>query len=168
MTKRAAKKSVDSGQADLFVHAELFPVRRPSDAPRSVDLSLRIKTAMGRALKECPDSAPIVAARISEMTGRELSADMLYAFTAASKPEHDIGIVRFVAFVRATGAWWLWDMLVEDDGLTVLQGREARLAQLGHLRQERQRLAAVEREIERELGQEPVRVVRRNRRAGDR
>lgn len=166
MTKRSAKRAADPNQTNLF--AQLFPVRRPADAPRPVDLSLRIKTGMGRALKECPDSAPIIAARITEMTGRELSTDMLYALTAPSKPEHDIGIVRFVAFVRATSAFWLWDELVADDGLTVLQGREARLAQLGHLKQEEQRIRRATREIESELAEKPVAVVRTNRRAGDR
>ncbi|WP_020179821.1 hypothetical protein [Methylopila sp. M107] len=167
MAKRAAR-SPAVGQGDLFAHEQLFPVRRPVDAPRSVDLSVRIKSGMGRALKECPDSASVVAARMGELSGREISADSLYAYTAPSKPEHDIGIVRFVAFVRATGAFWLYDMMVEDDGLVVLQGREARLAQLGHLAQEERRLAAARREIERELKQEPVAVVRRHRRAGDR
>ena len=42
-------------QDDLF--ADLYPVRVPTDAIRPLDLSLRIKTAMGRALKECPASA---------------------------------------------------------------------------------------------------------------
>ena len=166
MPKRATKRA-DTTQGDLFAPEQLFPVRRPVDAPRSVDLSVRIKSAMGRALKESADSAQVVAARISELTGRELTADALYTYTAPSK-DHDIGVTRFVAFVRATGAWWLYDMLVEDDGLVVLQGREARLAQLGHVAQEERRLAAMRREIERELKEEPVAVVRRHRRAGDR
>lgn len=162
MTRRRALE----GQGDLFAHAELFPVRRPVEHSRPVDLSLRIKTGMSQALKECPDSAAIVAARITEMTGREMTVDALYTYTAASKPEHDLGIVRFVAFVRATGAFWLWDMLVEDDGLMVLQGREAKLAQLGHLQQQHQQVSEALRELRRELGQEPVPV--KPRRGGDR
>lgn len=160
MAKRKADM-VDTGQGDLFATAELFPVRRPIDALRPVDLSLRIKTAMGRALKECPDSAAIVAARIAEMTGREITADGLYAYTAASKPEHDMGIVRFVAFVRATAAPWLWDELVRDDGLMVLAEREALFAQAGLLRQEAARIADKIRQIDAELKAEPVVVATR-------
>lgn len=150
------------GQADLFAETELFPVRRPVQSNRPVDLSLRIKTAMGEALKACPDSATVIAARMSEMTGREITADALYAYTAASKPDHDIGIVRFVAFTRATGANWLWDLLVEDDGLVVLEGRAALLAQLGHIKQEQGRLTTEMRRLEKELRQEPVRVRHRS------
>lgn len=149
------------GQGDLFAAGELFPVRRPVVNMRALDLSLRIKTAMSQALKECPDSAAIVAARISEMTGRELSVDALYTYTAASKPEHDIGLTRFVAFVRATGAFWLWDLLVEDDGLMVLQGREAKLAQLGHLEQQKTQIDNAVRDLRRELGDKPVDITPR-------
>lgn len=143
-------------EPDLFDHADLFPVRRPEEPIRPVDLSLRIKTAMGLALKECPDAAPIVAAKMGAMTGREISVDALYAYTAPSKPDHDMGIVRFVAFVRATGAAWLWDLLVHDDGLVVMEGREAHLAQLGLLRQQRQQVDEAIRSIERDLKATPV------------
>ena len=147
------------GQADLFVsHQELFPVRRPHDTTRPVDLSLSIKTAMGQALKECQDSAPVIAARITEMTGREMTTAALYSYTAPARDDHNIDIIRFKAFVRATGAFWLWDMLVEDDGLVVLEGREAKLAQLGHLKQEQMRLGEALRGLERELGEQPVSV----------
>jgi len=143
---------------DLFTHAELYPVRAPQDSLRPVDLSLRVKTAMGRALAECPDSAAVVAARMSELTGRTITTDALYAYTAPSKPDHDISIVRFIAFVRATGATWLWDLLVHDDGLVVMEGREAHLAQLGLMRQQQRQLGEAIRSIERDLQQRPVKV----------
>lgn len=98
---RAAKKSErDERQGDLFVSAELFPVRRPLETMRPVDLSLRIKAGLARALRESPDSAEVIATRISEMTGRKLSGDGLYAYTAASKPEQDIGIIVSPRSVR--------------------------------------------------------------------
>ncbi|WP_299724664.1 hypothetical protein [Devosia sp.] len=60
-----------------------------------------------------------------------------------------------------TGALWLWDLLVEDDGLVVLQGAEAKLAQLGHLREQRRRLDDDLRGLERELREDPVHVSKR-------
>ena len=161
-TGKRTSKANDSRQGEFFAADEMFPVRAPLAAFRPVDLSLRIKMAMSRALKDCDDSAGIVAARITEMTGREITADGLYAYTAASKPEHDMGIVRFVAFVRATGATWLWDELLSDDGLMVLQGREALLAQSGLLEQEAGRIAKKWREVKQKLQVEPVVVTRRN------
>ena len=158
MARRPKPAPTSEAQGDLFAVA-FFPVRRPPDAAgraRTVD-SLKIQLAMGQALKECPDSGAIVAARIAEMTGRPLSADALYTYTAGSKPDHDMGISRFVAFVRATGAKWLWDLVVEDDGLVVMEGREAKLATLGLLEQEVERLLQKRKVIRAELGADPVR-----------
>ena len=66
----------------------------------------------------------------------------LDAYTAESKTSHDISLVRFAAFVRATGAPWLWDVIVAQEGLTILEGEEARLAEIGRLQQEQRRLQA--------------------------
>lgn len=148
-------KKKDAGQGDLFAASTLFPVRRRGETMRSPDLSLRIKTAMGQALKDCPDNASVVAARMSEMLGREISADALYACTAPSKPEHEISLIRFVAFARATGAPWLWDVLVEDEGLIVIAGEDANFAQLGVLRQRRAQLEDMIRTLERDLKARP-------------
>lgn len=163
-----ARRRTDPNQGDLFTHMDLIPVRQRVERPRAPDLSLRIKTEMGRALKECPDNAYVVAAHMSEMTGREITADALYAYTAPSKPEHEISLLRFVAFVRATGAAWLWDVLVEDDGLFVMEGREAHWAQLGLLEQEHQRRAEAIKKLRRELKERPVEVTPTRRRPGGR
>ncbi len=153
----ADRKKSDPGQGNLFDDAVLFPVRRRGERMRSPDLSLRIKTAMGQALKDCPDNATVVAARMSEMLGREITADALYSYTAASKPEHEISLSRFVAFVRAVEAPWLWDVLVEDEGLIVIAGEDANFAQLGALRQRRGQLDEMIRTLERELKRRPPR-----------
>lgn len=163
------KKTPDTDQGDLFARSAamppeaLFPVRERVDRPKFLDLSLKIKTAIGRALRECEThrNAYEVAAAMSALIGREITADALYAYTAPSKPEHEISLVRFVAFVRVTGATWLWDELVEDDGLIVMQGREAHLAQLGLLQQERQHVEEKIKKLQRELKERPVAVSRR-------
>lgn len=169
MTKRSTKKQ-DGRQGDLFARAAavpadaLFPVRERQDRPRALDLSLKIKSALGRALKECGRNAYEIAGAMSELTGREITVDALYACTAPSKPEHEISLLRFVAFVRVTGATWLWDELVEDDGLVVMQGREAYLAQLGLLQQTRRSVEDQIKALERELKAQPVVVAQRGRR----
>ncbi|MCO5083044.1 MAG: hypothetical protein M9955_17090 [Rhizobiaceae bacterium] len=168
MSPRRTQKA-GGGQGDLFAGidpSQLFPVRRPADACRPLDVSLRIKTALGRALKECPDSANVIAARMSDILGREQSVDMLYAYTAPSKPEHDIPVTRLIAFVRATGATWLYDEIVQDEGLIVMGGREAELAQLGLLRQESQAIQDHIKQIEKKLKIEPIRGTDARRPAG--
>lgn len=155
------RQSPSDDQADLFGHGDLFPVRHRADTVRTLDLSLKIKTALGRALRECPDKAEVIAQRMTDLMGREITPDALYAYTAPSKPEHEISLVRFVAFVRVTGATWLYDVLVEDEGLIVMEGEEARLAHVGLLHQQHSQLVAQLERVEREMKERPVRITRR-------
>ncbi|MFB9913610.1 hypothetical protein [Rhizobium paknamense] len=96
----------------------------------------RLKRAMTRAIRECPYDRPTIAARMAHYLGLpNVSKSALDAYTAESKTSHDISLVRFKAFVRATGAVWLWDVVVSDDGLLLLQGDEARLAEIAYRQQ---------------------------------
>jgi hypothetical protein len=70
-----------------------------------------------------------------------VSKAALDAYTAESKTAHDISMPRFKAFVRATNANWLWDIVVSDDGLLLLEGDEARLAEISRVRQAQRELA---------------------------
>lgn len=88
-----------------------------------------------------------------------ISKATLDAYTAESNANHDISLARFKAFVRATGAVWLWDMIVSEDGLTLLEGDEARLAEIAAIQQERKLL---EKQLK-TLSSVPVNLKRRGR-----
>jgi len=124
-------------QFDLFVEPR-FPVRAPS---ASIDLArfrARLKRAMAEAIRQCPYDRPVIAARMAQYLGvASLSKASLDNYTAESNATHDISLPRFKAFVRATGAVWLWDLVVSEDGLTLLEGDEARLAEIAAIQQER-------------------------------
>lgn len=132
----------DPDQLDFFA-APLFPVR---EAAQSIDLErfrAQVKRAMARAIRECPYDRPTIAARMALYLGlANISKATLDAYTAESKNSHDISLARFKAFVRATGAVWLWDEIVSDDGLLLLEGDEARLAEIARIEQERRKLTA--------------------------
>ncbi|MEP3977724.1 MAG: hypothetical protein ABJM25_01730 [Parvibaculum sp.] len=144
-------------QIDFF-HEPLFPVRAPVD---QLDLSrfrATLKRELARAIRECPHDRPTIAARMGQFLGLpSISKAVLDAYTAESKESHDISVVRFKAFVRATGATWLWDMAVAEEGLTLLVGDEARLAEIARLQQEQREIAA---EL-RNLKSVPVAIKRR-------
>lgn len=134
-----SRKQPAPGQGDLF-HEPVYPVR----LPRGLDgaaLQSKIARAMSEALRECKDDRYVVAARMAQELGRaSFSKGMLDAYTAESKDTHTVSLVVFIAFVRATGCSWLWDFLLKDEGYTVLQGDEARLAEIGRVEQERKEL----------------------------
>jgi hypothetical protein len=149
----------DPAQADFFAEP-VYPTRSPVERIDIDGFRRRLKRAMARAIRECRYDRPTIAARMATYLGLpSVSKASLDAYTAESKEGHDVSLVRFKAFVRATGAVWLWDVIVSDDGLLLLQGDEARLAEIERLRQEQRAIAA---EI-RKLTATPVRIRRGER-----
>ena len=152
-----ARKPSDARQGDLF-HQPVYPSRMASVDLDVTGFRSKLKRAMSRALKECPYDRHEVAQRMAQALGQDtFSKAMLDAYTAESKETHDISLYRFKAFVRVTGAMWLWDFIVSDDGLTMLVGDEARLAETAYAMQQAQEWA----DRVKQLKAQPVRVARR-------
>lgn len=147
----------DPSQLDLW-REPIFPVRA---ATKAIDVSrfrAKLKRGMAKAIRECPFDRPTVAARMAQYLGLpSISKTVLDAYTSESKLTHDISLVRFKAFVHATGAVWLWDMIVSEDGLLLLEGDEARLAEIARLQQEQRQIG---RQV-RQLLSVPVTIKRR-------
>lgn len=131
----------DPAQLDFFAEP-VFPVRIAADRIDLDRYRAKIKHAMSRAIRECPYDRPTIAARMAHYLGLpNVSRSSLDAYTAESKTSHDISLVRFTAFVHATGAHWLWDEVASIQGVTMLVGDEARLAEIARLQQERREIS---------------------------
>lgn len=130
-------KSRNPDQMDLF-KKPVFEARA-KDGPVDLDrFRARISKAMSQAIRDSGHSRQAIALRMAQHLGLErLSKTTIDAYTAESKGSHDISLVRFAAFVRATNAPWLWDLILSQDGLTILEGEEPRLAEIARLEQER-------------------------------
>lgn len=150
----------DPSQGDLF-YEPVYPSRIADQTVDVTGFRSKLKRAMSQALKECPHhDRGEVAMRMAKALGQDnFSLATLNAYTAESNETHDISLVRFKAFVRATGATWLWDFIVADDGLTMLMGDEARLAEIALVQQEK----AVLEDRLRSLKAKPVHIARRQR-----
>lgn len=129
-------------QFDLF-EEPLFPVRAANAAIDLPRFRSKLKRAMADAIRQCPHSREVIALRMAQyLKAPTFTKSMLDAYTAESKDGHEINLSRFKAFVKATGAVWLWDVVVAEDGLTMLQGDEARLAEIAALQQDRKQIEA--------------------------
>lgn len=135
---------------DLFPHERLYPVQVTKDLGSAMAFNARMALAMSRALDEAALNGLVraeVAHRMSQILGIEISKAMLDKYTSQAAETHTISLVRFVAFVRATGCTWLWKQVLAHEGLTILEGEEALLAQAAlaqkkadHYRDEARRL----------------------------
>lgn len=131
----------DPAQLDFFAEP-VFPLRVPVSQLDLERYRSKMKRAMSRAVRECPYDRPTIVARMSQYLGVTISKTTLDAWTAESKTGHDVTLPRFAAFVHATGALWLWDEAAKMQGVTVLIGEEALLAEIAHRQQEQKRAAA--------------------------
>ena len=135
-----AKDRRDASTADLFAPERLFPVERPHALLKALDFNASLAVAMARACDEAKSlrgwTRQDVAARMSELLGSEVSKGMIDAYCSQARETHTISLVRFKAFVRATGCLWLWEIALDGEGLTLLQGEEAILAQAAWAQQQ--------------------------------
>ncbi len=149
----------DPAQLDFF-RETMFPVRASVDCIDLDRYRAKMKRAMSRAIRECPHDRQTIAARMARYLGvQTITKAMVDSWTAESKAGHDVTLPRFAAFVHATGALWLWDEAASMQGVTVLVGDEARLADIAWRQQEQRRAA---REL-RMLMATPVELTGRNR-----
>jgi hypothetical protein len=132
----------DTLTGDLFAAGKTwFPVRQPMALPQSMDMKRNIATAMGAAIESCGKTRAVIAAEMTEILGDdEVTTAQLFAYTAESKTSHTINIVRWIAFVRATGADWLWDHILRNEGMIVLKGEEAMHAEASLLQRQAKNL----------------------------
>lgn len=146
---------------DLFEHARLFPVETPRELENALDFNAKISQAIKRALEEARDNGLDrfdVARRMSDILGTDVSKGMIDAYCSQARETHTISLARFKALVRATGCLWLWNVVLEGEGLTLLQGDEAIHAQASLARTRAQALLEEAKRLER---QAPLHIKRR-------
>lgn len=128
------KSRGDTQTLDLFSGAELFPVLAPADLPKALDFNRRVAAAMSEAIRESGKTRALIAAEMTEILAydeAEVTVFQLNTYTSAARETHNISLVRWKAFIRATGCLWLWKIALEGEGLTLLFGEEALHAQAG-------------------------------------
>lgn len=158
MSKNRQRRDTDT--LDMFAHSRLFPVETPREMGSALDFNGRIAQAMARAIDEARDHGVDryeIARRMSETLQVDISKGMIDAYTSQARETHTVSLVRFVAFARATGCAWLWNVVLKDEGLTILQGEEALLAQAAHARKQAEFFAS---EAKRLSGLAPLQVGR--------
>ncbi len=140
-----AKFKDDNKTIDLF--ETVYPVRS-AEPISSMSFDSKLRRAISKALKECPLSREEIAAKMAEILDcPNFSKAMLDAYSAESRNSHPISVIRLKALVQVTHATWIWDEILKDDGLMVMEGEEARLAQLGLAIQEKEKWSKVEKEL---------------------
>lgn len=141
------RRGPDSSTPDMFeIPIAVSPVHG------GLDISGRLRHLLSELLKASPLSRYQVAARMSELTGHDISKHQLDAWTADSRDGWRFPLEYMPAFEAALETHAITGWLAELRGCRVLVGADALLAELGRIERAKQDLLAKEKVLKRRLG----------------
>jgi len=131
------KQRIDIRQASLFDILKTY--QEESNAPHpagSFDIDSQFRAAISEALKHCPLSRYQVAARMSELTGHEITKSMLDSWTSEAKEGHRFPAIFLPAFCEAAGCSEPLKLMGRLVGVFILPGPEALRAEIQRIEEE--------------------------------
>lgn len=140
------KHRVDNRTIDLFD----IP-RAPAPTGGSLDYATELRNVLSEALKKTPQSRYLIAARMGELTGQDISKSMLDAWTAESKTPWRFPFEYAAAFEAACETTCLQELLGRKRGCRILVGEEALHAELGKVIEQKIELAEREKALKTRL-----------------
>lgn len=128
--------------------SDLFEVPvAPAPIGGSLDYATELRCVLSDALKQSPRSRHEIAARMSELTGQDITKSMLDSWTAESKSPWRFPFEFAAAFESACDSTCLQQLLGRKRGSRILVGEEALLAEMGRIHKAKDELTRRERAL---------------------
>ena len=121
---------------DWIKKAEELSSQTKNPPAGSLNIDAEFRAAISEDIKNCPFSRYQITAQISELTGEEITINMLYNWTAESHEGHRFPCQFLPAFVIATGGRRAFEVLSRKSGLFALPGPEALRAEIQKLEED--------------------------------
>lgn len=86
-------------------------------------LSQRISMAVSVILKECEEERDVIAQKMSEYLGDEVTKNMLDAYASPSRDTHNISLERAFALFVVTGDARIFGMELSSHGFSVIANK---------------------------------------------
>ncbi len=126
-------RAVDTRTFDLFQVPQA-----PAPTYGSLNFETELRCTLNEMLKKTPLSRHQVAARMSDLTGHDITKAQIDAWTAESKTQWRFPFEYAPAFETATDSNDLQELFARKRGSRILVGEESLLAELGRLDQQEQ------------------------------
>jgi len=137
------------------VTADLFEVPQPqAPLPASADYRAQVSHLVSEILKHADGDRIEIAARMSRLTGADISKYMLDAYASEARDTFNAPFWLIPALEVACGTHGLTNWLVGVRGGRLLIGREALTAELGRLERMRDEAGQRIRDLKRRMGEE--------------
>ncbi len=131
------KQKIGLHQTTLFDFLKNYQQETHTQRPAgSLDIDRQFREAISAALKSCSLSRWQVAARMSELTGTDISKSMLDSWTSEAKENHRFPAIFLPAFCEAVGCSDPLKLLGRLVGVFVLPGPEALRAEIQRIEEE--------------------------------
>jgi hypothetical protein len=117
---------------------DLFAVPEPApELPGTHDFRVQVAHLVGEITKAAEGDRYAVAARMSRLTGKEVSKNMLDAYASEGREDHNLPLYLAPALEVSCASYLLTNWLADVRGGQLLIGREALMAELGRLERSR-------------------------------
>lgn len=133
---------------------DLFEVPQPvTPVPGGMDYRAQVAALVSRILKAADaDDRYEIAARMSRLTGKEISKYMLDGYTSEAREEFNLPLWLVPALETACSTHDLTNWLVATRGGRLLIGREALTADLGRLEKQKIEIDRLIKELKKRMG----------------
>lgn len=133
---------------------DLFEIPQPVvTVPGQGNCSAQVSELVGEMLKASDLDRYEIAARMSRLSGDDVSKAMLDAWASPARTDHNLPFYRAALLEEVCASHLLTDWLVARRGGRVAYGRDALLAELGRLERTRDEAARRARELKRAMGE---------------
>lgn len=133
---------------------DLFEIPQPVLAvPGQGNYSVQVSELVSEMLKAADVDRYEVAARMSRLSGDDVSKAMLDAWASPARLDHNLPFYRAALLEEVCASHVLTNWLVALRGGRVAYGREALLAELGRLERTRDEAGRLARELKRRMGE---------------
>jgi len=123
-------------QSSLSASQLIFSFNAPKPARTEADLAgldRMVAASVGRALNDDERSRHEIAGLVSALLDDTVTKQMLDAYAAEAREDHNVSMHRFLALIAVTDRHDILDALIRRIGGAVLVGEEILTAQLGHI-----------------------------------
>jgi hypothetical protein len=145
---RRKKDRPVSGQTSLFdIIEKYYPVDEKEKKPGSLNIKVQLRESLAEGIKQYQGSRYAVAAKMSELTGQEITKSMLDSWTAESKEGHRFPAEYLAAFCFVTGYKKPLELMARMIDCYLLESEEALLTELGKIEKQKRDLAMKEKGI---------------------
>lgn len=142
-----SRRPPDYQTQDMF----MIPVQR-TPAPGAYDFDQELRHKLSDLLKSTPLSRYEVAARMSELVGREISKNQLDAWTAESRPGWRFPLEYLPALESTCETHEITRWLADIRGCRLVKGEDALIIELTRLEREEGELKRRKRQLQKYLG----------------